>query len=80
MIGLDVRICDSSDAGLRGLVGKVVDETRNTFRIEDGRGFDKVVAKDICVFEFTSPDGHSQAVVDGKLIRFRPEDRIKKAK
>ena len=75
-IGLEARVVKSSNLGLVGISGKVVDETRNTFTIlQDGA--QKVVVKDTSVFGFVMPDG-TVVEIDGKAIIGRPEDRIKK--
>ncbi len=76
-IGLDVEVLESTCAGYVGTRGRVVDETRNTFTIEqDGRS--KMVPKDCCRFRFV--DGSGAHIVSGKDIKFRPEDRIKKVR
>ena len=54
-----------------------MDETRNTFRIEEN-GKEKVIAKDIAVFEFKVGDRVYE--IEGSRLRYRPEDRIKKAR
>jgi ribonuclease P protein subunit POP4 len=75
-IGLEAKVVKSSNPNVVGIVGKVVDETRNTLTILHG-GERKVVVKDTSVFEFVLPDG-TVVEIDGKAIMGRPEDRIKK--
>ena len=76
LIGLRVEIVRSEDPGLLGVAGVVVDETRNTLLI-DAAGREKRIAKQGSRFRFDVPGG---AEVEGDEIRFRPEDRIKKAR
>ena len=76
MIGLDVTIEKSSNPGLSGLKGRVVDETRNTFTIES-KEKDVQVIKETCIFLFSLPSGE-RVRIDGKILVSRPEDRVKK--
>jgi ribonuclease P protein subunit POP4 len=57
-------------------MGRVIDETRNTFTILH-KGEKKVVVKEVAVFHFTLPDG-TVIEIDGKVMVGRPEDRIKR--
>ena len=70
MIGIDV----SANMARKTLRGKVVDETRNTFRLETKSG-EEIVPKKGTLFEFDLSG--ENAVVDGKKILHRPEQRIK---
>jgi len=75
-IGLETKVVKSSNPDLVGITGKVVDETRNTFTIlHDNK--EKVVVKEIAVFDFALPDG-TIVEMDGKVIMGRSEDRLKK--
>jgi ribonuclease P protein subunit POP4 len=76
-IGLEVEVLDSTCDEYLGIRGKVVDETRNTLRIEQD-GKEKTVPKDCCEFRFV--EGGKAHTVSGKDIKFRPEDRIKKVR
>lgn len=76
-IGLPVEVANSSHDGYKGIKGKVVDETKNTIKIEDERGDEKIIPKKVAVFHFTLPGG-SKVEIDGKVIAIRPENRIKK--
>ena len=75
-IGLETKISKSSNPNVVGISGKVVDETRNTLVILH-KGERKVIVKDIAVFDFIMSDA-TIVRIDGKVIRGRPEDRIKK--
>ena len=74
-IGLKVKIAKSTDPTLQGLEGVVRDETMNTFTIETN-GKLRQVQKQKTIF---SAELLAENVeVDGSLLRFRPEDRVKK--
>ena len=75
-IGLSVEVTESTNEGLIGLHGIIIDETRNTITVETN-DTEKMIPKDNVIFLFTLPDG-SQVSIDGKVIVARPEDRIKK--
>ena len=76
LIGLEVKIKNSTDPTLKGIKGKVVDETYNMLVIETSKKEIKAPKKN-CVFVFTLPS-KLKVQVDGKLLVGRPEDRIKK--
>jgi len=76
LIGLDVKIKDSTNKSQVGLRGKVIGETYSTLQIETKKG-EKIIPKDITIFIFTLPNG-TKVQVDGKVLIGRPEDRIKK--
>lgn len=75
LIGLKVRIVESKDPGKKGLTGKVVDETRDTFLIETVKG-EKRIPKKECTFRFYLDK--EKADIPGFSLLSRPEDRIKK--
>ena len=77
LIGKKVKIVKCTDPSWIGREGKIVDETKNTFKIEIN-GKEKVIAKDTAVFEFTI--GDNVYYIDGLRLRYRPEERIKKAR
>ncbi len=99
LIGLELKIVDSSNDSLIGICGTVLDETKKTFLIGvdiDAEGksdsdaekshkessdlssfSEKLIPKDVCVFQFKVPDG-TIVEIDGKILNNRPEDRIKK--
>jgi ribonuclease P protein subunit POP4 len=76
LIGLKVKIKDSSNKSQIGLEGRVIDETFKILKIETNKG-EKSIPKDIAIFIFTLPNG-TKVQVDGKILIGRPEDRIKK--
>jgi len=74
LIGLPVRVVESTNPSLIGIEGNVIDETRNMLIIEhDGK--EKKVAKANARFVFNLPE--AKVKVDGRLLRSRPEDRIR---
>jgi ribonuclease P protein subunit POP4 len=76
-IDLEVDIKESTDPNLIGLSGRIIDETKNTFRIErssDGKRI--IVQKSKNVFEFNVED--QQIAIKGDDLTVRPQDRIKK--
>ena len=77
LIGLFVKVIDSSHKEFIGIEGKVVDETKNTLKIEQKNGTEKIVPKNVATFHFKLQDG-TIVEIDGKTIVTRPEDRIKK--
>lgn len=119
LIGLELKVVDSSNPSLIGLMGTVIDETKKTLLIEvpiktsdevskkafdkgsDDMGLDelsagqdedfssnqqnhfnlvykeKLIQKDVSIFQFKVPDG-TIVEIDGKILLNRPEDRIKK--
>ena len=74
MIGLEIKVINSTDLARIGTKGIVVDETQNTFVI-DSLGKEKVISKKECDFEFNL-DGE-KVIVIGKEILRRSEDRTK---
>lgn len=76
LIGLQVEVVEATDPTQAGLRGSVVDETRNTLIVEVG-GEEKRIPKHGSRFLFDVQGG---VEVEGDEIRFRPEDRVKKAR
>jgi len=74
LIGLNVEVLSMPYSGISGMI---VDETRNTFTILSA-GTERMVPKQGNRFSITGPG--PSAILDGSVIRHRPEDRIKKIK
>ena len=70
-LGRSINVVSSSDPTLVGNNGIVVDETMRTIKIQRGEQ-QLVMAKD--VIKFTIDEGED--VIDGSLVKQRPEDRI----
>lgn len=76
LIGLHVEVVGATDPSQEHLEGRVVDETRNLLIVEV-QGAEKRIPKHGSRFRFDVPGGFE---VDGDEIRYRPEDRVKKAR
>jgi len=76
LMGLKVKIKQSTNKSQVGLEGRVIDETYKMLKIETKKG-EKLIPKDITIFIFKLPNG-TKVQVDGKILIGRPEDRIKK--
>lgn len=85
LIGLDIRVVDSTNNSLCGIEGRIVDETRNMFKVEtDDR--EKMIPKSGSSFIFMISSSHrtndgkrylpSNIKVDGRLLLSQPENRI----
>lgn len=72
-----MRIARSVHRDIQGISGRVVDETRNTLKIELEDGREITVPKGIVVFHFRTPEGEVVEIDGGALVA-RPEERIKK--
>jgi len=75
LIGLNAKVVKTMNRQLEGLVGKVIDETRNTLILFNGAK-NMIVPKDVVSFNFYLPNG-DVVRVDGKRLIGRAEDRIK---
>jgi ribonuclease P protein subunit POP4 len=75
LIGLDVKVAKTKDPNMRGVKGKIVNETRNMLTIVD-RGRKLLIPKDIATFRFKLKDG-TLVDVDGARLVARPENRLK---
>ncbi|MFW6375826.1 MAG: ribonuclease P component 1 family protein [Thermoplasmatota archaeon] len=71
-IGKQVEIIDSNQESMRGITGKIVDETMNTFVLDDG----KILPKRENTFKVK--DNEDEMNLKGVKLTYRPEDRIKK--
>lgn len=78
LIGLKVKVVKSSNPSCIGLSGKIIEETKNTFKILHNDDDDeKILIKRDCIFHFILPD-KTVIEADGKVLIGRPEDRVKK--
>lgn len=75
LIGLDVKVAQAKDPNIRGVKGKIVNETRNMLTIVD-RGRKLLIPKDVATFRFKLKDG-TLVDVDGARLVARPENRLK---
>ena len=74
-IGLSVSVTSVSNKSLR-LKGTVIDETKNTIKIEVD-DVEKIIPKKGSIFMFELPTGE-KVEINGNILSIRPEDRIKK--
>jgi ribonuclease P protein subunit POP4 len=75
LVGLDVKVSRAKNQSLRGLKGKIVDETRNMLTLTH-RGKKLMIPKDVATFRFKLKDG-TVVDVDGVRLVARPENRLK---
>jgi ribonuclease P protein subunit POP4 len=75
LVGLDVKVSRAKNQSMRGLKGKIVDETRNMLTLTD-RGKKLMIPKDVVTFRFKLKDG-TVVDVDGVRLVARPENRLK---
>lgn len=75
-IGLIVHARSKKNTSLN-LKGTIIDETKNTIKIEGTDNTEKVIPKNGTVFVFEIPNGE-KIEIDGNILSIRPEDRIKK--
>jgi len=71
-IGKSITITWSTNKSMIGKTGVVIDETKNTFVIADGKKT-SVIPKNIAKFKFANQD----SPLKGELLTMTPEDRIK---
>ena len=75
-IGLKVHATNKKDKSLN-LQGTIIDETKNTIKIEGEDNTEKMIPKEGTLFVFEIPNGE-KIEIDGNILSIRPEDRIKK--
>ena len=75
-IGLNVHATSKKNKSLN-LNGIVIDETKNTIKIEGSDNIERVIPKKGSIFVFEIPNGE-KVEIDGNILSIRPEDRIKK--
>ncbi len=71
-IGTEIEITDSKNKSLIEKKGKITDETRNMFVLDN----EKKVIKSQCTFKMKINKKNIE--IKGKVLVGRPEDRIKK--
>ena len=75
-IGLKVHVTNAKNKSL-DLKGTIIDETKNTIKIEEEDNAEKLIPKNGSLFVFELPNGE-KVEIDGNILSIRPEDRIKK--
>ncbi|MPL75637.1 hypothetical protein SDC9_21464 [bioreactor metagenome] len=77
LIGLNLKVFNSSNNFLIGISGKIIDERKKTITIETEDNGIKIIPKNVSIFHLFLPNGEL-VEIDGKILVNRPEDRIKK--
>ncbi len=75
-IGLKVHATNMKNKSL-DLKGTIIDETKNTIKVECEDFTEKMIPKMDSLFVFELPNGE-KVEIDGNILSIRPEDRIKK--
>ena len=75
-IGLNVHAISKKNKSLN-LKGTIIDETKNTIKIEDENNHEKIIPKNGSIFVFELSNGE-KVEINGNILSIRPEDRIKK--
>ena len=75
-IGLKVHATNEKNKSLN-LYGTIIDETKNTIKIEGEDNTEKMIPKKGVLFVFELLNGE-KVEIDGNILSVRPEDRIKK--
>jgi ribonuclease P protein subunit POP4 len=75
-IGLKVKVVKSTNPNNVGIEGTIIDETRNTFKVQHEDHMKMLIKKEN-MFHFMWPDG-TVLEIDGKMVVGRPEERVKK--
>ncbi len=74
LIGLDVLVSGAANPGLKGLSGRIIDETRNMLVIETPKGIKRVV-KMHSILRVALPS-RELVEIDGSVLVIAPEKRI----
>jgi ribonuclease P protein subunit POP4 len=74
-IGLAVKVHDAKNKSLIGIEGKIIDETKNTFKIRTNKKTKIVMKKDVTI-DLKIDDNKIR--INGEKLVGRPEERIKK--
>jgi len=77
LIGRNVTISTCTDPTMEQMQGVILDETKHMFLIES-QGKQRWIAKNIATFIF--PVHHKNIPINGSKLRYRPEERVKKAR
>jgi len=72
LIGKDVEVVNARNPSLKGMKGKITDETKNSFVLKTVKGSKRVMKKD-ADFHFANEN----ITIKGENLAKRPEDRIK---
>lgn len=73
LIGEEMEVVDSKNKSNIGIRGKIIDETRETIKVNQDNGKEVVLMKNIITFKLLS----TGKIISGEQIARRPEDRLK---
>lgn len=74
LIGLDIEVVSSKNKANIGIKGKIIDETKETLVLREGKKIKRLLKKNII---FTTIIEDKKIMIDGKILSKRPEERIK---
>lgn len=77
LIGRVVHVDTCTDPTMSNIEGIIIDETKHMFLVKS-HGKQRWIAKDIATFDF--PHQNQKNELNGSKLRFRPEERVKKAR
>lgn len=72
LIGKDIEIVNPRNLSLKGMKGKIIDETKSSFVLQTAKGKKRILKKD-ADFHFVKEN----IDIKGEKLAKRPEDRIK---
>lgn len=75
LIGLPIKVVKARNRSNNSIEGKIVDETKNAFVVEDENGRKRMLLKEGCVFDIGA--GKTAVRIDGSILANRPEERVK---
>ncbi len=74
LVGADCEITGAKNASLKGIKGRIINETRNTLTIKTGKGEKTVLKQQVTIM---AEINNKKFRIDGAEIDARPEDRAK---
>jgi len=74
-IGLELEVTDSKNESDLGIMGRIIDETRNTFLVNTDKGKKRLFKSNIT---FKIRINKKMYKINGKILIGNPKDRIKK--
>lgn len=74
LIGADCEIISAKNASLKGMKGKITDETKNTITIKTAKGEKKLIKNQVTIM---AEINGKKTRIEPEEIASRPEDRAK---
>ena len=75
IIGLKMEVIDSKNKNLIGIKGVIIDETKNTIKVQENEKVRTLLKKQVTL---KIENENMQIKVNGEVLLGRPEDRLKK--